>query len=159
MKRLLLTFGSMAVVAAAAGLFQLKYTIEAKERELRSLEVEYISDQKTIRVLKAEWAFLNSPVYLQELSVKYLGLKPTAPAQVLSDLERLPWRRDLAKLILPKIDFVLRVPDQKPKDISFEPVSYSHEVQSKLLPIQMMGLDLENNLEGIEAIVMEGGPQ
>lgn len=114
MSRSLKVLGILAVIAAGGGIFQLKYTIEAKDRELRQLEAQYISDQKAIRVLEAEWAYLNSPQYLQELSVRYLGLKPSPSSQVLNDLEKLPWRKDLSRLIIPQIDFVMPSPREKP---------------------------------------------
>ncbi len=122
--------GVLTVIAAGGGLFQLKYTIEATDRELRQLQTEYISNQKAIRVLEAEWAYLNSPAYLQDLSVRYLGLKPSNSDQVMSDLEKLPWRKDLSRLIIPQIDFVVPSPRQKPyfkyitpiTDYPFEPL-------------------------------------
>ncbi|MGY8986199.1 MAG: cell division protein FtsL [Sphingomonadales bacterium] len=140
MSRSFKVIGVLVVLAAGGGIFQLKYTIEVKDRELRQLEAKYVSDQKTIRVLEAEWAYLNSPAYLQDLSVRYLGLRPSSSNQVLNDLEKLPWRNDLTKLIIPKVDFVVPTPREKPyfdynvavTDYSFEPLELLQDSLEKM---------------------------
>jgi hypothetical protein len=114
MSRSFRLFSIIFVIAAGAGLFQLKYQVETKDRQLQALQRQLVEDQRAIRVLDAEWAYLNSPDYLQDLAVRYLGLRPTAPGQVLRDISLLPWRRSPGPVASPRTDFVLPSPRFKP---------------------------------------------
>ena len=62
--------GIILSLMAGAALFYLKYTVEQKETQLTEMQAQYLEDQKALRVLKAEWTYLNSPPYLQELTRK-----------------------------------------------------------------------------------------
>ncbi len=114
MSRSFRLFSIVFAVVVGAGLFQLKYLVESKDRQLQALQDQLVEDQRAIRVLEAEWAYLNSPDYLQDLSVRYLGLRPTAPGQVLRDISLLPWRRGTNPIQSPRTDFVLPSPRLKP---------------------------------------------
>ena len=106
MKRRSLLIGYGLVVLGVAGVFQMKYQIETKERLLRQLQQQYLSDQKSLRVLEAEWAFLNSPESLQELTGKYLELGPVPPDRILASPSLLPWRQPDAGRLSPRPDKV-----------------------------------------------------
>ena len=106
MKRRSLLIGYALVVLGAVGVFQMKYQIETKERLLRQLQKQYLSDQKSLRVLEAEWAYLNSPASLQALSGKYLELGPIPPHRILASPSLLPWRKPDAGRISPRPDNV-----------------------------------------------------
>ncbi|MCH7630796.1 MAG: hypothetical protein IIC07_02750 [Proteobacteria bacterium] len=79
--------GIILSLMAGAALFYLKYTVEQKETQLTEMQAQYLEDQKALRVLKAEWAYLNSPPYLQELTRKYLTVRPLGYTQVASWVE------------------------------------------------------------------------
>lgn len=106
MKKRSLLIGYGLVVLGVAGVFQMKYQIETKERLLRQLQQQYLSDQKSLRVLEAEWAFLNSPETLQELTGKYLELGPLPPDRILASPSLLPWRNPDAGRLSPRPDRV-----------------------------------------------------
>lgn len=108
MKRRGTFIGYGLLVLGAVSLFQMKYQIEAKERLLQDLQKQYISDQRSLRVLNAEWAYLNSPAYLQELAGKYLKLGPTPPYNILSSPTLLPWRDPGSGKVTPKPDAVTK---------------------------------------------------
>ena len=84
--------GVILILALGAGLFFLKHTVEEKERSLAQMKVQYLEDQKAIRVLKAEWAYLNSPQYLQSLARQYLTVRPIGSRQVVAWSEDFPRR-------------------------------------------------------------------
>jgi hypothetical protein len=88
--------GLALVVAAGAGLYFLKSTIEDRQQHLAALKVDYVADQKALKVLKAEWAYLNSPEYLKELSARYLALKPLAPGEVVLAAAEIPRKSEPA---------------------------------------------------------------
>jgi hypothetical protein len=85
-------FGGILVVVAGAALFQIKYKVEEKDKALDKVHAQYLEDQKAIRVLKAEWAFLNSPDYIQDVTLKYLDLRPTKSSQIIKSLDDIPFR-------------------------------------------------------------------
>lgn len=87
-----LIHGIILTLAALGGLFYLKYRIEEKEIQLEAMKAQYMEDQKALRVLKAEWTYLNSPDYLQDLADKYLTLKPVASKEVVAWFDRVPKR-------------------------------------------------------------------
>ena len=85
----------LALVLAAAvsyGLYQLKYDVQLLESELEGLNRELIGEREAIRVLEAEWSFLNRPQRLQDLAARHLELVPALVGRAAA-LERLPYRR------------------------------------------------------------------
>lgn len=82
----------LLALIAFGGLFAVKYTVEQKEQRLAEMKAQYLADQKAMRVLKAEWAYLNSPEYLQTMAEKYLMLKPLGSKQVVAWFEEVPNR-------------------------------------------------------------------
>lgn len=87
-----LSHAIILVLVAFGGLFYMKYTVEQKEDQLSAMKAEYLADQKALRVLKAEWAYLNSPDYLQTMAEKYLMLKPLGSKQVVAWFDDVPNR-------------------------------------------------------------------
>lgn len=85
-----MTHAILVGLIAFGGLFALKYTVEQKEQRLAEMKTQYLADQKALRVLKAEWAYLNSPEYLQGMAEKYLVLKPLGSKQVVAWIDVMP---------------------------------------------------------------------
>lgn len=56
--------------------------VKAQERELAALKAQVVSEQEAIRVLKAEWSYLNQPERLQTLAREHLPLAPTGASQI-----------------------------------------------------------------------------
>jgi len=56
--------------------------VKSQERELASLKAAIVSEQEAIRVLKAEWSYLNQPERLQTLAREHLPLTPTGASQI-----------------------------------------------------------------------------
>lgn len=112
-------YGVMMVIIMAGGLYQLKHAVEAKDQIVQQLHQNYLADQRAIRVLKAEWAYLNSPIYLQELAGRHLRLRPTAPYQILRSPSVIPLRRGLSARIAPRIaprpEYSYPAPREKPR--------------------------------------------
>ena len=82
----------LALVACAGlGMFEVKYAVMDLEETLAKTNRAIDADQDAIHVLKAEWSYLTQPSRLNELSRKYLDLKPMGTAQ-LGQLETLPMR-------------------------------------------------------------------
>src|SRR5215470_10495784 len=75
------------------GLFQVKYNVQGKERELREVRRQIEANYSSIHVLEAEWSYLNDPLRLADLARRHTGLVPTTPAQI-GDFASLPPRLD-----------------------------------------------------------------
>lgn len=73
------------------GLFQVKYNVQSKERELREVRRQIEANYTAIHVLDAEWSYLNDPLRLADLTRRHTGLVPTTPGQI-GDFASLPLR-------------------------------------------------------------------
>ncbi len=71
----------VAAILIGCGLYQLKYEVQAKEERLVRLNRQIQQEQEAIHVLNAEWAFLNRPDRLADLSKRHLELNPVEPTQ------------------------------------------------------------------------------
>ncbi|MBP6013005.1 MAG: hypothetical protein KBA31_12330 [Alphaproteobacteria bacterium] len=69
--------------------------VKASQRQLEETKVQIAQEQEAIRVLKAEWSYLNQPERLQTLARQHLSLMPTAAAQIVV-LASLPARGSTA---------------------------------------------------------------
>jgi hypothetical protein len=74
------------------GLFQVKYNVQAKERELREVRRQVEANLTSIHVLEAEWSYLNDPLRLADLARRHTDLLPTTPGQI-GDIAGLPPRQ------------------------------------------------------------------
>ncbi len=88
-------------IAAGALLFWTSQNVQQSENALRSLQKSVKSEEQTIRVLHAEWDYLNRPDRLEELAARHLGvsLSSSAAFSVSDDLSALP---DLLIPVLPR---------------------------------------------------------
>ncbi|WP_439817455.1 cell division protein FtsL [Zavarzinia sp. CC-PAN008] len=87
-----LTFGALALAAlTAGGLYQVKYQVQALEREANSLAREVRTTRAAIQVLDAEWSYFNQPDRLEGLNTRHLQLGPTTPRQIVR-IDELPFR-------------------------------------------------------------------
>jgi hypothetical protein len=82
----------MVWVVAAFGLYMVKYKVQAIKVEVAATERQLSEAKKNLHVLNAEWTYLNRPQRLQELSSKYLDVKPMQGKQF-SDLASFPYAK------------------------------------------------------------------
>lgn len=68
--------------AVISGLFYVKYKVQNLSKDFRELTTQLEQEKEAIRVLKAEWSYLNQPERLSDLSRKYLGLDKIELAQI-----------------------------------------------------------------------------
>jgi hypothetical protein len=59
-----------------------KYKVYNLKRDLVEINRQLAADKDSIRVLKAEWAYLNKPERIQQLSAKYLKMDNIQVANV-----------------------------------------------------------------------------
>lgn len=76
---------SLVIFALAAlsggALLHTSQNVQHAEEKLHALQSQIAENEEKIRVLKAEWAFLNAPQRLEKLTKDYLDLHPPVPVQ------------------------------------------------------------------------------
>lgn len=80
---------SLAVLSGALLLYT-SQNVQQAEHQLRQIQSSIAQEEEAIRVLNAEWAYLNSPERLEELAAEYLRLAPAAPGQIVPESSALP---------------------------------------------------------------------
>ncbi len=86
MTRITSFFWLVAIAVAAGVLMSISYRVEAQQRQLTKLQNSIEVREDSIRVLRAEWSYLNQPQRLELLAQKYLKLQPLTVAQVKTTL-------------------------------------------------------------------------
>lgn len=84
------------------GLFQVKYNVQSKEAELRTINKQIEANRSAMHVLDAEWSYLNDPTRLADLTRRHTDLVPTQAAQ-LKKFSDLPPRPATAQPALPAL--------------------------------------------------------
>ena len=89
MARVMLSVFIIVLVGGFLGLYTLSLQVRALEEEIARLERSVREEHEALRVLEAEWAYLNRPDYIQGL-IRALDLKTPVPFQIASfdDLSR-----------------------------------------------------------------------
>lgn len=92
MIRLSTLFWLALVAASGAAMFTVKYRVQAIEQQLLRTEQTTVATQRRLRVLNAEWAYLNRPSALAQLNARFLSLVPITTKELRPSLAELPMR-------------------------------------------------------------------
>jgi cell division protein FtsL len=82
----------LLVVLAGFATFKAKYAVQDLEDQLHRVRKETIAEQQEIRVLNAEWTYLNQPERLADLNRRFLGLGPITVKQLEHAIGEIPLR-------------------------------------------------------------------
>lgn len=83
----------LALLSGAA-LFWVSQQVQQVEREQRQLLASLDQEEESIRVLKAEWDYLNRPERLEELSARYLKMAPASADTLVQSISAIPEPED-----------------------------------------------------------------
>jgi len=72
------------LIAGAFGVYMMKMHVQNLKSEVAITEKKLREEKKHLHVLNAEWAFLNRPDRLKQLSAKYLNVKPMVGKQLVN---------------------------------------------------------------------------
>jgi hypothetical protein len=91
------------VAIISFGLYELKIEVRGLESELSGLRTGITAEKENIRVLNAEWSYLNRPERLGNMAARHLELAPIVSTQFI-DAAMIPMRPppyvpDVASLI------------------------------------------------------------
>jgi hypothetical protein len=92
MIRLCTAFWLVVVSATGFAMFAVKYEVQSLADELSRTVKQADDTEKDIRVLDAEWAFLNRPEALANMNRRYLSLGSMATKQLLTTIADVPLR-------------------------------------------------------------------
>ncbi|MFI3242113.1 MAG: hypothetical protein R3Y43_06060 [Alphaproteobacteria bacterium] len=82
--KMLVSLSFVCVLMLGVTMFVMKYNVQGLERELININKEISQDIRSIHVLKAEWAHLNSPERLKILASKHAKLKNLEAEQIIN---------------------------------------------------------------------------
>jgi hypothetical protein len=82
----------LLVVLSGFATFKAKYAVQDLEDQLHRARRQTIAEQQEIRVLNAEWTYLNQPERLAELNRRFLSLVPIATKQLEHRIDDVPMR-------------------------------------------------------------------
>ena len=68
-------------------MFSLKHEVQSRKDKLDTLHQDIVKSQEAIRVLRAEWSFINQPAHIERLARKHLGFGPMEAHQIM-ELEK-----------------------------------------------------------------------
>ncbi|MDX1974170.1 MAG: hypothetical protein SFT92_00685 [Rickettsiales bacterium] len=86
----------LIIVVATFSLYLVKYQVHAIRQQITDISKQLEVEKEGLHVVAAEWAYLNRPQRLQNLSSKYLGNTGLTVDRV-ADLEAIPFSATLAQ--------------------------------------------------------------
>lgn len=81
MIRLVTLLALVMLAGVSSALYKLKYKVQTLDREALALQRQILAEREAIRLLEADWAYLNQPERLQALAERHLTLGPIDPRQ------------------------------------------------------------------------------
>lgn len=87
-------FYSLVALAIASllgtALFLTSEKVQRAEKDLAAIAAKVASEQDSLRILRAEWAYLNRPDRLEQLASAHLHLAAAQTPQMITSVESLP---------------------------------------------------------------------
>lgn len=80
----------LVIVAAAFLLYQSKYQVQSLKNQVADVSRELEQEKEAMHVVAAEWAYLNRPERLRQLSAQYLSSTDLTVDQV-AEIEMIPF--------------------------------------------------------------------
>ena len=78
------------LLGGALGVFKVKFYVQNLRKDILEMENQLSKEKNAIRVLKAEWTYLNQPERLRKLANKYTKLLPLKVDKIHKTEKELP---------------------------------------------------------------------
>lgn len=102
----------VVLVSSGAALLHTSQSVQQAEKELAALKKIQAQEQESIRVLRAEEAYLGAPQRLEGLSEEYLDLLPPSSEQMTTDYRDVS---EVPKVPVPPKKFYHNISQSEPK--------------------------------------------
>jgi hypothetical protein len=116
------------MIPASAFLYSTNGQVRALENEIETTQANVVHEKESLRVLRAEWAYLNNPQRLATASKQYLASSQVVAAVQVVPIERLSTKlamRDTSSRVADNgslmIDTSVKAPAILAKPIAFDP--------------------------------------
>lgn len=140
--RLRTVFIYALAVLAGSMLLQTSQNVQQSEAELAAITADVNRENDSIRILKTEWAFLNSPGRLETLARQYLKLSPPDPGRIANDGTEIPAKTE------PPVESPMQA----------QPVSFTPVPSAKPTPSSIKNPPKEKSLDDLlKQVSKEGG--
>lgn len=113
MMRLSTIFWVLLVTIAGATLFTISYSVKEKQEHLAQVKNDISKTRDEVRVLTAEWSYLNQPERLEKLMRRYTALQPTKHQQIVAFAD-VPYANDATPDLMPAASVLAAAPTMKP---------------------------------------------
>ncbi len=125
MKASWIKYAVVFLLAFASGttLMVISHRVQSVQGHIARVESSIVQEKEAIRILAAEWSFLNNPERLEKLASAYLHLIPAPPEQLVSNL-------DAARPVLVEEDVMAAEGNAKIYEVAFAPTPISAVVSS-----------------------------
>ena len=100
----LILLSALILSGLGTTLYQVKTSIDDRQRNLHSLELQISNTKRDIAVLEAEWAYISRPDRVMKLSNDLLQMAPIGQDRIL-ELNSIPMRIDMNEMDLEKVSF------------------------------------------------------
>ena len=80
-------FSMVVLIAAAYGLYQVKWQVRELKGQNVTLQAQILEHERALRILRAEWTYLNRPERLRQLAERHLDLRPGAGTQMADEAQ------------------------------------------------------------------------
>ncbi len=137
MKLTAIMWAALTVIVGVS-LFMLKYQVQGLEDQLQATYVQIEKDKTAIRVLEAEWTYLNDPGRLRRLSEQYLSFTPPTASQVIT-ISQLPFKNGET----PKFEGVSTPQPAKPVDVPLTGLREARAPSDDQYALQRAAYDVE----------------
>lgn len=94
MSRLSACIWVLVITVASFMLYRVKYEVQALRIQIAEVSRQLRQEKEAMNVVQAEWAYLNRPERLQQLSAKYLSTGAVTVGQI-AEVEAIPFPKRL----------------------------------------------------------------
>ena len=113
MMKLSTIFWIFLVAIAGALLFTVSYSVKEKQEHLAQMKQDIVRTHDEVRVLTAEWSYLNQPSRLEGMLRRYTDLQPTKHQQIVAFAD-VPYANDAAPETATPVLAAAAMPTLKP---------------------------------------------
>jgi cell division protein FtsL len=103
MRNWVLLTAIVALIVTGSSVFVIAQRMHHTQTELASLRRETQKERESLRVLQAEWTYLNNPARLERLATSLFALKPVDGKQYVA-LNNVPTIKDMQRIETAQVD-------------------------------------------------------